>query len=161
MKTSARTLALALCLLPLPVLADPPAAQGVPDIGGLLHDLPLPGLGPPMTAAEFEAYAVGKTLTYAADGKVWGQEKYLPGHQVVWAFANEPCEYGSWAEVMSADASPMLCFVYENNPDPNCWQFYNTAGGLVALFVGSDISPVSEVAQTSEPMQCPGPRVGV
>ena len=160
MKIIVRTLAFAVCLLPLPVLADPLAAQGLPEMAASFPDL-----GPPMTAAEFEAYAVGKTLTYAAGGKVWGQEKYLPGHQVVWAFSNEPCEYGVWTEATAADASPMLCFVYEGNLGPNCWQFYHGAAGLVALFVGGDIggdgSPLSEVAQTSEPMQCPGPRVGV
>ena len=141
--------ALALCLLPLPALADPPAAQGLPD------------LGPPMTAAEFEAYATGRILTYAAQGKVWGQEEYLPGRQVVWAFSGEPCEYGMWTEVLAADNSPMLCFVYEDKPDPNCWEFFHSSAGLVALFVGGDGTPLSEVAETSEPMKCPGPKVGV
>ncbi len=40
----------------------------------------------PMTAAEFEAYATGKTLTYAVGGEVYGAEQYLPGRRVLWAF---------------------------------------------------------------------------
>ena len=141
--------AMALCVLPWPAWADPPVSR------------PLPDLGPPLSAAEFEAYAIGKTLTYAAAGKVWGQEEYLANRQVVWAFSGEPCEYGIWTEMLAADASPMLCFVYEDKPDPNCWQFFHGAAGLVALFVGGDGAPLSEVAETREPMKCPGPKVGV
>ena len=142
-------LALALCLLPLPVWADPPAAQALPDLGA------------PLSAAEFEAYATGKTLTYAAAGKVWGQEEYLPGRQVVWAFSGEPCEYGTWIAALSTENTPMQCFVYEDHPDQNCWEFFHGQAGLVALFVGGDGTLLSEVAETSEPMKCPGPKVGV
>lgn len=145
-----KRLALALCLLlPLPALADPPGAAAAP-----------PDLGAPLSAAEFEAYATGKTLTYADSGQVWGQEEYLPGRQVVWAFTGEPCEYGTWTAETAADGRPMLCFTYEGNPDPNCWQFYHGPAGLVALFVGGGGNPLSEVAQTDKPMNCPGPKVG-
>ena len=54
--------------------------------------LPLPAFAQtPMTAAEFDAYATGKTLTYARDGAVWGAEQYLPDRKVVWAFTAEEC----------------------------------------------------------------------
>ncbi|MGV8987069.1 MAG: hypothetical protein ACOH2H_12390 [Cypionkella sp.] len=136
---------LALSLLPLPALADPPAAQ----------------LGTPLSAGEFEAYATGKTLTYGEGGQVWGQEEYLPGRQVIWAFSDQPCEYGTWTEQRSADNAPQICFHYTDNPDQICWQFYLGKSGLVAMFMGGGGSALSEVAQTSQPMQCPGPKVGV
>ena len=132
---------LALSALALPARADPPQAT----------------LGTPLTGAEFDAYATGKTLLYAAGGAVWGQEQYLPDRKVLWAFTDQPCEYGIWHEEGGA-----ICFVYDGNPDPNCWLFYHGATGLVAQFLGSSGSDLlSEVGQTSEPMHCPGPQVGV
>lgn len=141
-------------LLPLPALAEP-----------LGPALPGPALGPPLTAAEFEAYALGKTLTYGVAGQVWGQEEYLPGHKVIWAFTDQPCEYGSWIEVQAPDKTPMVCFTYDQNPQANCWQFYNVTAagkaGLVASFMGDKVPQLTEVAQTDQPLQCPGPKVGV
>ena len=146
-----------LCLMPLPALADPPAALPGFDPGLAASA----DLGPPLTAAEFEAYAVGKTLTYGGAGAVWGQEEYLPGHQVIWAFTDQPCQYGTWTEALSADNAPMICFIYDDSEDQNCWQFYHVKTGLVALFVGEGNTALTEVDQTSAPMQCPGPKVGV
>lgn len=131
----------ALALLPLPALADPPQAT----------------LGAPLTAAEFDAYATGKTLLYASGGAVWGQEQYLPDHKVLWAFTGEPCEYGTWY-----DQGGEICFEYEGKTDPNCWLFYRGSAGLIAQFLGNGGSDLlSEVGQTDTPMNCPGPQVGV
>lgn len=155
-------IALALTCLPLAApmvaLADTPPEGTSP---ALPLAPPPTDLGAPLTAAQFEAYATGKTLTYAQDGKVWGQEEYLPNRQVVWAFTGEPCEYGTWTEEKAYDDTPMMCFVYDDNPDHNCWQFYLGKAGLVALFVGGGNTAFSEVDQTSAPMQCPGPKIGV
>ncbi len=140
-----KRIVLALCLIPLPALADPPSAQ----------------LGAPLSATQFEAYAIGKTLTYAEGGQVWGQEEYLPDHQVVWAFTDQPCQYGTWTEGPAAGNGPQICFVYSDSPEQNCWQFYLGTAGLVAVYIGGGPTALSEVAQTNAPMQCPGPRVGV
>ena len=132
---------IALALLPLPALADPPQAM----------------LGTPLTATEFDSYATGKTLLYAEGGAVWGQEQYLADHRVLWAFTGQPCEYGTWYAANGA-----ICFVYDGKPDPNCWLFYHGTQGLVAQFLGdAGANLLSEVGQTSEPMNCPGPQVGV
>ena len=133
---------LTLALAPLPVLADPP---------GLSPDQML---GPPLSGAEFDAYATGKTLFYAERGAVWGSEQYLPGQQVLWAFTDQPCEYGQWYADQDA-----ICFVYEGKPDPQCWYFYRGPSGLYARFLGGS-NLLSEVGQTAEPMNCPGPQVG-
>lgn len=110
----------------------------------------------PMTAAEFEAYATGKTLSYAQGARIWGSEQYLPDRQVIWAFDQDDCQYGIWFE----DAGN-ICFVYENDPAPQCWRFYNDTTGLRAEFVDDPANTaLSEVNQTPTPLQCNGPDVG-
>lgn len=52
----------------------------------------------PVGVAEFEAFATGKTLTYAVGGTVFGAEQYLPGRRVVWAFKGQQCRRGFWYE---------------------------------------------------------------
>lgn len=111
----------------------------------------------PMTGAEFDAYATGKTLSYAQDGVVWGSEQYLPGRKVVWAFTEDDCQYGQWFEEKGN-----ICFLYDNDPDAQCWKFFREASGLRAIFMGADGgTSLSEVAQSTTPLNCPGPDVGV
>lgn len=111
----------------------------------------------PLTGAEFESYATGKTLTYALQGTVWGTEQYLPGRRVIWAFEGEDCKRGSWYEQAGS-----ICFLYEDRDDAQCWQFFNDGTGLRAQFAGDPAgAPLSELAQSTEPMPCPGPDVGV
>ncbi len=110
-----------------------------------------------MTASEFEAYATGKTLTYARDGAVWGTEQYLPGRRVVWAFTDDECRDGTWYEDQGA-----ICFVYEDDGVPQCWDFFRGANGISARFLGDPESlPLSEVEQSNGPMPCAGPDIGV
>jgi hypothetical protein len=122
-----------------------------------LAETPAP-LSPPMTAAEFEAYSTGKTLTYGLGGEVYGIEQYLPGRQVLWAFTGDSCRKGYWY-----DAGAEICFVYEGDMDgPECWTFHRTEGGILARFMGATSAPdLSEVRQSSNPLACPGPDVGV
>ena len=110
-----------------------------------------------MTAAEFDAYATGKTLTYARDGAVWGAEQYLPDRKVVWAFTAEECRTGYWY-----DENAQICFVYEFRDDPQCWYFYQSATGITARFAeDAEGSPLAEVAQSTGPLGCAGPDLGV
>lgn len=111
----------------------------------------------PMTAAEFEAYSTGKTLTYSVDGEVYGAEQYLPDRRVIWAFKGNTCADGVWYE-----EAGLICFAYENDADPQCWTFYAGATGLRAEFIGDAAgSPLSEVDQSPLPLNCAGPDVGV
>lgn len=110
----------------------------------------------PLSGAEFEAYATGKTLSYAQDGMVWGSEQYLPGRKVIWAFTEDDCQHGHWFEDRGN-----ICFVYDTEPEAQCWKFFREATGLRAIFMDSDGgTSLSEVGQSSTPLNCPGPDVG-
>ena len=140
------TLLLATQALPMAQIARPALAESAQPVANT-----------PLSAAEFEAYAEGKTLSYAQDGVVWGSEQYLPGRKVVWAFTEDDCQYGHWFEEQGN-----ICFVYDNDPAPQCWRFFREASGLRAIFMGVDGgTSLSEVAQSTTPLNCPGPDVGV
>ena len=110
----------------------------------------------PMSAAEFDAYVTGKTLTYSQYGQIFGIEEYLPGRKVRWQVA-EDCQYGSWYE-----RDGLICFRYEYDPDEHCWTFWQDAGGLKALSVeDAPGAELSEVRQTGDGLACPAPDVGV
>jgi hypothetical protein len=137
METAMRSLALCLMLLPLPTMAAEPSV--------------------PMTGAEFEAYTTGKTLTFSQLGEVYGAEQYLPGRKVRWAFKGDICRDGSWYQEAN-----LICFVYEYDPTPQCWNFWRREGRLTGLFVGDGAgTELSEVAQSPDPLPCAGPEVGV
>ncbi len=111
----------------------------------------------PLSAAEFEAITTGRTLTYAQGGFIYGIEQYKPGRRVVWAFAGDTCREGVWYQEGEA-----ICFVYEDDPGPQCWLFHARPGGMTARVV--DQPPGSEltvVAESAEPLACMGPDVGV
>jgi hypothetical protein len=110
-----------------------------------------------MTGQEFEAYATGKTLTYASNGQVYGVEQYLPNRRVRWAFIDDTCRIGHWYE----DAGE-ICFVYEHDATPQCWTFHMEGDKLLARFVSEPPeTEMKEVNQTSDPLVCTGPDVGV
>ncbi|KUF12078.1 hypothetical protein [Pseudoponticoccus marisrubri] len=111
----------------------------------------------PMTASEFERYVTGKTLYFGLSGEAYGVEEYLPDRQVRWSFLDGKCKDGFWYE----DAG-QICFVYEDNPEPQCWSFFKEGSGLRAVFENDPGSTVLyEAEQDDEPMVCYGPDVGV
>ena len=111
-----------------------------------------------MTGAEFEAYVTGKTLFFAADGQRYGVEEYLPNRRVRWSFLDGQCKEGTWYA-----QGAQICFVYEDNPDPQCWQFFEGTGGLTAKFGDEpDGTVLYEIDPAAgEEMLCLGPEVGV
>ena len=135
-------------LLPALILAAQPlAAETAPSLNA-----------PSLTAQQFEDYTTGKVLTYGIGGAAYGIEQYLPGRKVVWAFVGAECRTGTWYE-----ADQMICFVYDDRPDdPQCWSFYLGSGGLQAHFAGDPAGEgLIEVEQSSGPMPCAGPDLGV
>ncbi|MFZ7090174.1 hypothetical protein [Primorskyibacter sp. 2E233] len=128
-------------------------------IAGLMLSLTaLPALAAePLTAGEFESYVAGKTLYFGLSGQAYGAEEYLPDRQVRWSFLDGKCKEGRWYE----DAGE-ICFVYEDNPEPQCWSFFREGSGLRAVFENDPSSTVLyEANQNDEPMMCLGPDVGV
>jgi len=114
-------------------------------------------LGPALTAEEFDAATVGRTLYYNSGGTPYGAEQYLSGRRVIWAFTGDDCKRGHWYEEAGE-----ICFVYEDRPDPQCWTFHRNGRGLIAQFRGDPAGmPLVAVEESPKPMACMGPDVGV
>lgn len=111
----------------------------------------------PLRAEDFEAYVLGKTLFYSSQGTAYGAEQYLPGHRVIWTFLDGECRHGTWYETQG-----QICFVYDADPEPQCWSFWEGAEGLTARFENTpEATELFEVKQSPDPLRCPGPEVGV
>lgn len=111
----------------------------------------------PLSAQAFEAFVLGKTFTYASDGAAYGAEEYLEGRRVRWSFLDGDCQEGEW--YVSGD---QICFVYDEIPAPQCWQFYLRSGRLLARFENDpEATELYETSQENEPLLCLGPEVGV
>lgn len=114
-------------------------------------------IGPPMTAEQFDARTLGKTITYSAGGQVYGIEEYRPGHKVVWAFAEGECHEGDWFQ-----QGAQICFDYHDDTPLQCWTFHDSPDGLVARFEGrGDGEPLISLKESPAPLNCPGPDLGV
>ncbi|MFU8776285.1 MAG: hypothetical protein ACNA7M_01265 [Roseovarius sp.] len=110
-----------------------------------------------MSAEEFDAYTRGQTFYYGAGGVPYGGEEYLPDRRVRWSFLDGECQDGHWYEERG-----LICFVYDNRPDPQCWSFERTDQGLIARFAGErNLSELYEVRRSEAPLMCLGPEIGV
>ncbi|SLN21411.1 hypothetical protein ROA7450_00761 [Roseovarius albus] len=112
---------------------------------------------PLMSAQEFEAYTESKTFYYGSDGNAYGAEEYLKNRRVRWSFLDGECQEGYWYP-----EGDLICFRYDETPEPQCWSFAQSGGGLVARFENDPTSTtLYEVEQSSEPLLCLGPKIGV
>lgn len=110
-----------------------------------------------MTAEEFDAYTRGKTLYYGQNGQAYGAEVYYENRRVEWSFLDGECKTGEWYE-----AQGLICFVYDDNPNPQCWSFIEGVGGLIARFENNpNTTELYEAQDSDEEMLCLGPKVGV
>ena len=113
---------------------------------------------PPLDAAGFEALVTGQTLRFSAYGQSYGAEQYLPGREVLWAFEGSACRRGRWYEAAAGE----ICFTYEHDPKPQCWNFFDRGGKLGATFLGPPpATELEEASRSPQPLDCPGPEVGV
>lgn len=111
----------------------------------------------PLTAEEFDALTIGKTITYSQSGIAYGTEEYRPNRTVVWAFTDSECRMGEWFQ-----REEQICFDYHDDMPLQCWTFYNTGEGLVAQFAGDDtVIPLTALNESTTPLNCPAPDVGV
>ncbi|MEE4188552.1 MAG: hypothetical protein V2I76_08925 [Roseobacter sp.] len=110
-----------------------------------------------MDGAAFDAYTRGKTLFYGQNGQSYGAEVYMDNQRVRWSFLDGKCKEGYWYE----DAG-QICFVYEDNPVPQCWAFLKEGGNLIARFENvPGATELYEADDIGEEMICLGPDVGV
>ncbi len=110
-----------------------------------------------MSGPEFDAYTRGKTFYYGEGDSPYGGEEYLEDQKVRWSFLDGQCKDGQWYE-----EGELICFVYDDSPEPHCWSFFQSPGGLVAQFEGDPGQTVLyEVNKSDDPMLCLGPDVGV
>ncbi|MGB3247110.1 MAG: hypothetical protein WBB25_21460 [Sulfitobacter sp.] len=110
-----------------------------------------------MSAEEFDDYTRGKTLFYGRQGAAYGAEIYHENRRVQWSFLDGECKDGEWYE----DAG-LICFVYDDNPTPQCWSFSAGPRGLIARFENDPTaSELYEAQDMGEDMLCLGPKVGV
>lgn len=117
-----------------------------------------PALADPLlTAEEFDALTQGRTMTWSELGTIYGVEQYLPGRKVRWTFLGDECKDGTWYPEGAA-----ICFQYEGDPAPDCWEITRSGPDMLAHYTTNapDTPPVV-VAETTEPMACFGPKVGV
>ncbi|MBD3663762.1 hypothetical protein [Sulfitobacter aestuariivivens] len=120
--------------------------------------LAAPVLAEPLdTEEKFEAYVGGRTMFFhLGDGRIYASESYLEDRKVRWSRAPGDCLDGDWYE-----DDGLICFVYENNPEPQCWSVELTRGGLKATSVRG-LTPLTIFeAGDGEPQECLGPKVGV
>lgn len=115
------------------------------------------GAGERLDAEAFDALTQGKTFYYGEGGQPYGAEEYLDNRRVRWSFLDGQCKEGHWYE-----ADGMICFAYEDAPEPHCWVFEQGARGLIARFMGeTGATELYEMQQTRQPLRCKGPEVGV
>lgn len=113
-----------------------------PDVA-LAEDLPL-------TAEAFEAIVEGKTFdTYGTDG-IYGVETFLPGRRAVWRDAEE-CKHGTWRA-----EGEMICFDYENTPQPHCWTYHDRGGWMMAWYEGDRTEAPITLKPSNDFVTCEG-----
>lgn len=134
------------------VVASPTPALAV----ALALLVPAPAHAQPMTPDEFAAFATGRTLDYAVDGKVLGSEAYFPDRSVRDADTGGPCRTGAWYP-----DGPAVCFVYDGSDQRHCWLYWREDDKLLAkpLLAGPD-DPAQTVTPSANPLSC-APEVGV
>ena len=110
----------------------------------------------PLTAEAFDAVTLGRTMTWSEYGQVYGVELYLPDRRVRWTEFGDDCKTGHWYP-----DGDNICFQYENDPLPDCWLISETGTGLLARYTDPPRDEPVIVQETTEPLACFGPEVGV
>lgn len=104
-----------------------------------------------MSAAEFDAYVTGRTITFrTVTNPTYGVERYLPGRRVMWSTFDGICRYGVWFE-----SKGDICFRYEHDPEHKCWTIYDEPDGLRGVFTTRpDTTVIYEVPDREDPLIC-------
>jgi len=84
----------------------------------------------------------------------FGAEYYGAGQRVIWQGPDGVCRQGHWY----ADAGG-ICFLYEDSPDPSCWQVFAEKEGLRAVLMNDPAPMVLFQSEKGPPLICAGPGV--
>ena len=106
-----------------------------------------------LTAEEFEDRVTGRTLDFGYDGQTpYGLERYMANRKVLWSWGDGTCQAGRWYE-----EEGNICFVYDHEPRPQCWRYFDVDGGIMAIFMNEGAAGgtvVYEMAETDREMIC-------
>ncbi|MCB1369118.1 MAG: hypothetical protein KDK00_15230 [Rhodobacteraceae bacterium] len=109
-----------------------------------------------LSPEEFAAYISDQTLYFAQQGQPYGTEQYLPGRQSIWQYADGTCTRGIWYP-----RGDMICFVYETDPDEQCWHFLKKGEVFAARAEGREpAADLDVIWRDQRPIPCRGPDVG-
>lgn len=104
-----------------------------------------------ITPDGFLDLAVGHTMSFSSlwSGGLVGVEQFLRRDLSVWADETGRCAYGRIEK-----RGPLLCFIYEDAPDPtNCWIPFLDQGNLLVMSQSSrEVQRISEI--TDKPVIC-------
>ena len=117
------------------------------------------GAGRAVTPDEFAAMVVGRTLHFDRYGEPYGAEQYFPDRRVIWAFEDGQCERGIWFD----NAAGQICFVYDADPAPQCWDFLEMPSGDFHARADGSAPEADLVTRRTdeEALDCPLPDLGV
>ena len=106
-----------------------------------------------LTPDGFLDLAHGRTLSFAniKSGNLVGVEQFLRRDLSVWADETGRCTYGRIEQ-----RGPLLCFLYEDAPDPgNCWIPFIDEGTLLVLSERTrEVQRISDISE--KPVICEG-----
>ena len=110
-------------------------------------------------ADEFQQLSEGKTQYFTRDGVEFGAEQFYKNRTSTWQYEDGTCTVGQWYPVGDA-----ICFVYEEQPVPQCWHVVRRDGNIYARLRGTAAGDVSELLMShvdNKPVPCPAPDLGV
>lgn len=106
-----------------------------------------------LTPDGFLDLAHGRTLSFTniQSGNLVGVEQFLRRDLSVWANETGRCTYGRIEQ-----RGPLLCFLYEDTPDPsNCWIPFIDEGTLLVLSERTrEVQRISDISE--KPVICEG-----
>ncbi|MGR3434607.1 MAG: hypothetical protein ACU0CO_06930 [Shimia sp.] len=120
----------------------------------------------PLSPEAFDAATQGRTFAYATPGQApYGAERHLSGRRVLWRWTDGDCTFGTWSPAPDGT----ICYAYEEVADIQCWSYRaRPGGGFSATFEGGPgdlgqegTGETYDMTEIDDPLECPGPLVGV
>lgn len=106
-----------------------------------------------ITPDAFLDLVLKRTLSFSSlsTGRLVGVEEFLRRDLTVWADDSGRCTYGRIEQ-----RGPLLCFIYEDAPDPeNCWIPFMDQGTLLVMAKRSrEVQRISDISE--DPVICEG-----